>query len=107
MYYVYSMKLGTTGIVKVGYTNNPSRRASEHGRKYDCRKQVEILSTIKFTSKATAEAMERKLIDACKQAGLVMVKDKQAGDTERFYIDETLGTVTIKARKVEYEIKVS
>ena len=104
--YVYSMALGTSGIIKVGYTNDVARRAGEHGRRYGCPKQVTILSAVKFTSKATAEAMETQLIEACKAAGLQMVRDSQNGTTERFYMNDSIETVTIKARKLTYEIRV-
>ena len=101
MFNVYAMALGNSGIVKVGYTNDLKRRAGEHGRKYNCRKQVEIIDSIPFTSKATAEKVEKILIQAMLDAGFEMVKDTQNGDTERFYMRDDVTEITIKVRKLQ------
>jgi predicted GIY-YIG superfamily endonuclease len=105
MFNVYAMALGSTGIVKVGYTNDLKRRAGEHGRKYNCRGQVEILDSIAFTSKATAEKVEAIVLKAMKDAGFEMVKDAQNGDTERFYMNGEMVEITFKVRK-EQKLRV-
>lgn len=106
---IYSMKLGDSGIIKVGYcyTDRLRERATEHGRRFGIDvKTIEVLSHADFNSKATAQAMELKLIEACGKAGLVMFKDVQNGDTERFYADALIKEVSVKARKLTYNLKV-
>lgn len=105
--FIYAMRLGNLGQVKIGYTNDVKRRASEHGRKYDCRKQVEILTALEFTSKATVEKLEKQLIEAVINAGLKMVIDKQGDVTERFYINSEVTEVEITVRKKTYKVKVA
>ena len=104
--FLYSMLLGDTGIIKIGYTNDVHRRATEHGRKFDCRKQVKVLSAIAFNSKATVENLETQLIEKIIAAGLKMVVDEQGGVTERFYINPEVTTVEVTARKKSYKIVV-
>jgi len=106
---IYSMLLGDTGIVKVGYcfTDRLRERATEHGRKFGVNvKHVQLLDHVDFNSKATAELMEAKLIKACKDAGLTMVKDNQNGETERFFVNPSVPVVSVQARKIAYNIKV-
>lgn len=98
-FYVYSMALGNTGIIKVGYTNDLDRRAGEHGRKYDCRKQVKVIDSMAFASKATAEQAEQAVIKAMLEAGFEMVIDKQNGMTERFYARPDVTEITVTIRK--------
>lgn len=105
--YVYSMALGTLGQVKVGYTNDIARRAGEHGRKYNCRKQVQVLTALEFTSKATVENLESQLIQKMIEAGLEMVIDPQGGKTERFYINPNISEIEVTVRKKTYKVKVS
>lgn len=105
--YVYSMKLGNLGQVKVGYTNDIARRAGEHGRKYGCRKQVEVLSAIEFTSKNTVESLESQLIAKMVEVGMEMVIDPQGGKTERFYINPEITEIEITVRKKSYKVRVS
>ena len=98
-FYIYSMALGDTDIIKVGYTNDLNRRKGEHGRKYGCPKQVKVIDSIALNSKATAEKVEQILLQAMKDAGFEMVRDSQNGNTERFYARPDMTEVTITIRK--------
>jgi hypothetical protein len=102
------MILGNSNVIKVGqcFTDRLAERATEHGRRFGCPKQVKILSSVAFTSRATCETLEKALIKACQDAGLVGIIDLQNGETERFAINSTVKTVTVQARKKAYTLQV-
>lgn len=100
--------LGKTGIIKVGqcFTDRLAERATEHGRKFNCVKDVKILSSVAFTSRATTLMLEKALIDGCLKAGLIGILDVQKGETERFFVNSDVKTIQVQARKKAYIMQV-
>lgn len=110
---VYAYDIGN-GIVKVGYSNDLDRREGEHRRKYG---QATLLGAVQVSTyihgdkasfikaKASAELVEDQMI-ATLNGLLVNYKDKQNGDTERYYMNSEISEIEIKVRKT-YTLRVA
>lgn len=110
---VYAFDIGN-GIVKVGYSNDIDRREGEHRRKYG---QATLLGAVQVSTyihgdkasfikaKASAELVEDQMI-ATLNGLLVNYKDKQNGDTERYYMNSEISEIEIKVRKT-YTLRVA
>lgn len=110
--FVYAFNIGN-GIIKVGYSNDLDRRQDEHRRKYG---QAILLGAIQVTTyiygdkagfnlaTARAKNVEDQIVETLNGL-LVNYKDKQNGDTERYYMNAEITEIDVKIRKT-YKLRV-
>lgn len=92
--HVYFIRIGdpSENLYKIGTTNNIKRRMYTHERNYQ--KPIEILWVSPAYSKWTTLRVETAMIEQWKQTeGFKYIRN------DRFIIDPTIRSVTIKVRK--------